>query len=294
MSYRFALAGNPNSGKTTLFNNLTGNNAHVGNWPGVTVERREGKCKKSTENIVIIDLPGIYSLSPYTPEEIVARDFLTNDKPDVIINIVDATNIERNLYLTTQLLELGIPTIIALNMMDEVELRGDRIDVVNLEKQLGVPVVPITASKNQGIEELLNRALSFDKDHPLTTKNALENTKICDTIQEISELLAAGGYTNTLYYAIKLIERDEQIKDTLKLNPSLNLSIDKAIARAEHQSGEEIEMLIADLRYQYITEAISEHVQKGKTAGELTFSDKVDKIVTHRILGLPIFSSLCI
>lgn len=289
MSYRFALAGNPNSGKTTLFNNLTGNNAHVGNWPGVTVERREGKCKKSTENIVIIDLPGIYSLSPYTPEEIVARDFLTNDKPDVIINIVDATNIERNLYLTTQLLELGIPTIIALNMMDEVELRGDKIDVVNLEKQLGVPVVPITASKNQGIEELLNRALSFDKNHPSTTKNALENTKICDTIQEISELLVTGGYTNTLYYAIKLIERDEQIKETLKLNPSLNLAIDKAVARAEHQSGEEIEMLIADLRYQYITEAISEHVQKGKTAGELTFSDKIDKIVTHRILGLPIF-----
>ncbi|GGH13853.1 ferrous iron transport protein B [Paenibacillus segetis] len=289
MSYRFALAGNPNSGKTTLFNSLTGNNAHVGNWPGVTVERKEGKCKKTSENIMIVDLPGIYSLSPYTPEEIVARDFLTLDRPDAIINIVDATNIERNLYLTTQLLELGIPTIIALNMMDELELRGDKIDIINLEKQLGVPVVPITASKNQGITELLEKALSLELGHDLTHKNALNNSKICDTIQTISDLLTANGYSNTLYNAIKLMEKDEKIKDTLKLSPSLNLAVDKAVAQAEHQTGQEIEMMIADLRYKYITESISKFVQKGRKEGDLTFSDKIDKIVTHRILGLPIF-----
>lgn len=289
MSYRFALAGNPNSGKTTLFNSLTGNNAHVGNWPGVTVERKEGKCKKTTENIMIVDLPGIYSLSPYTPEEIVARDFLTLERPDAIINIVDATNIERNLYLTTQLLELGIPTIIALNMMDELEVRGDKIDIVNLEKQLGVPVVPITASKNLGITELLEKALSLKLGHNLTHKNALNNTKICDTIQTISDLLTANGYSNTLYNAIKLMEKDEKIKETLKLTPSLNLAIDKAVAQAERQTGEEIEMMIADLRYRYITDSISKFVQKGRKEGDLTFSDKIDKVVTHRILGLPIF-----
>jgi ferrous iron transport protein B len=287
-AYRFALAGNPNSGKTTLFNNLTGSNAHVGNWPGVTVERKEGKCKKVKENVTIIDLPGIYSLSPYSQEEIVARNFLANEKPDVIINIVDATNIERNLYLTTQLLELGIPTIIALNMMDEVKLRGDVIDAASLEKQLGVPVVPITATKNQGIKELLERALSVDKKHEQVIKSALQNTKLDESITAISTLLKKSNYPNPLYNAIKLLERDEKVIEELKLTPSLLASVNEIVAHAEKSEGD-LESLIADLRYRYISSAISKHVKKGRKEGALSFSDKVDKIVTNRILGIPIF-----
>ncbi|WP_018753054.1 ferrous iron transport protein B [Paenibacillus sanguinis] len=292
MAYRFALAGNPNSGKTTLFNHLTGNNAHVGNWPGVTVERREGRCKKSRENIVIIDLPGIYSLSPYTAEEIVARDFLANDQPDVIINIVDATNIERNLYLTTQLLELGIPSIIALNMMDEVELRGDQIDIAGLEQRLGVPIVPIVATKHQGIKELLEKAVAFHHQSQTTPESPLKNTKLYGAMQEISETLKAGGYENTLFHAIKLLEKDEKIKSTLKLSASLESTIDHIVNEAERAADGELETLIADLRYQYISDAISRHVKKGLRPGKLSFSDKVDKIVTHRILGLPIFFAI--
>lgn len=287
-AYRFALAGNPNSGKTTLFNRLTGSNAHVGNWPGVTVERKEGKCKRVKENVTIIDLPGIYSLSPYTPEEIVARNFLAQEKPDVIINIVDATNIERNLYLTTQLLELGIPTIIALNMMDEVKLRGDVIDAASLEKQLGVPVVPITATKNQGIKELLERAISLDKNHELAIKSALQNTKLNGSITEISDLLKKANYPNPLYNAIKLLEKDQKVIEDLKLSSSLASAINGIVARTEKAEGD-LETLIADLRYKYISSAISKHVRKGRKEGELSFSDKVDKVVTNRILGIPIF-----
>ncbi|MGZ7441749.1 ferrous iron transport protein B [Paenibacillus sp. TH7-28] len=292
MVYRFALAGNPNCGKTTLFNNLTGNNAHVGNWPGVTVERREGRCKKTSENVVIIDLPGIYSLSPYTPEEVVARDFLAGEKPDVIINIVDATNIERNLYLTTQLLELGIPTIIALNMMDEVSLRGDKIDVASLERQLGVPIVPIIATKNQGIKELLEKAVAFNRSPEAGGKSALEKTKLYGAVKGISDLLADAGYDNTLFYAVKLLEKDEKIRAVLKMPAALTASVDRLISQAERENDGEIETLIADLRYRYISDAIAGHVKKGRRAGELSFSDKVDKIVTNRVLGLPIFFAI--
>lgn len=287
-AYRFALAGNPNCGKTTLFNNLTGSNAHVGNWPGVTVERKEGKCKKVKENVTIIDLPGIYSLSPYSQEEIIARNFLSKEKPDVIINIVDATNIERNLYLTTQLLELGIPTIIALNMMDEVKLRGDSIDAVSLEKQLGVPVVPITATKNQGIKELLERALSLDHKHELAIKTALERTKLEAPVKALSELLQKDHYPNPLYNAVKLLEKDEKAIEDLNMSPALKASVNKIVAQAESAEGD-LESLIADLRYKYISEAIEKHVKKGRKEGDLTFSDKVDKIVTNRYLGIPIF-----
>ncbi|MDF2924120.1 MAG: ferrous iron transport protein [Paenibacillaceae bacterium] len=288
MAYRFALAGNPNSGKTTLFNNLTGSNAHVGNWPGVTVERKEGKCRKVKENVTIIDLPGVYSLSPYSQEEIIARDFLSKEKPDVIINIVDATNIERNLYLTTQLLELGIPTIIALNMMDEVKLRGDVIDAKSLEKQFGVPVVPIVATKNQGIKELLETALSLDKKHESAIKTALENTKLQASVSGISDLLKKANYANPLYNAVKLLERDEKVKEALQLTPALENSINQIIVAAEQAEGD-LETLIADLRYKYISKAITNHVKKGRKHGELSFSDKVDKVVTNRILGIPIF-----
>lgn len=287
-AYRFALAGNPNCGKTTLFNNLTGSNAHVGNWPGVTVERKEGKCRKVKENVTIIDLPGIYSLSPYSQEEIIARNFLSKEKPDVIINIVDATNIERNLYLTTQLLELGIPTIIALNMMDEVKLRGDSIDAVSLEKQLGVPVVPITATKNQGIKELLERALSLDHKHERAIKTALERTKLEAPVKALSELLQKDHYPNPLYNAVKLLEKDEKAIEDLNMSPALKASVNKIVAQAESAEGD-LESLIADLRYKYISEAIEKHVKKGRKEGDLTFSDKVDKIVTNRYLGIPIF-----
>lgn len=287
-AYRFALAGNPNCGKTTLFNNLTGSNAHVGNWPGVTVERKEGKCKKVKENVTIIDLPGIYSLSPYSQEEIIARNFLSKEKPDVIINIVDATNIERNLYLTTQLLELGIPTIIALNMMDEVKLRGDSIDAASLEKQLGVPVVPITATKNQGIKELLERALSLDHKHERAIKTALEHTKLEGPVKALSELLQKDHYPNPLYNAVKLLEKDEKAIEDLGMSPALKASVNKIVAQAESAEGD-LESLIADLRYKYISEAIEKHVKKGRKEGDLTFSDKVDKIVTNRYLGIPIF-----
>ncbi len=289
MAYRFTLAGNPNSGKTTLFNYLTGSNAHVGNWPGVTVERKEGRYKKSKEQINIIDLPGIYSLSPYTAEEVVARDYLSQEKPDVVINIVDATNIERNLYLTTQLLELGIPTVIALNMMDEVKGRGDEIDAASLEKQLGVPVVPITATKGHGIDQLMERAIEVSKNHEIIDKNIFENTKISDAIKEISQLLKTNGYASSVYYAVRLLENDEKINEKLNLSKSLQSSIHEIITKKEKETEEEMETLIADLRYRYIGEVTVKHVKKGRKEGELSFSDKVDKIVTNRILGIPIF-----
>ncbi|SHI92592.1 ferrous iron transport protein B [Geosporobacter subterraneus DSM 17957] len=289
MAYRFALAGNPNSGKTTLFNNLTGSNAHVGNWPGVTVERKEGKCKKTKEDIHIIDLPGIYSLSPYTPEEVIARDYLSQEAPDLIINIVDATNIERNLYLTTQLIELGIPMVIALNMMDEVNKHGDVINTEGLEKELGVPVIPITAVKGQGIKELLERAVAFAKNPKPHGKTALEKTQLGDAIEGIREILKKSGYGNTLYYAIKLLEKDSIIKDKLKLDQGFSKAIDEIAAAEEGKAEEETETIIADLRYRYISEIVSKHIKKGRKQEELSFSDKIDNIVTSRILGLPIF-----
>lgn len=289
MAYRFALAGNPNCGKTTLFNSLTGSNAHVGNWPGVTVERKEGKCKKSGEDINIIDLPGIYSLSPYTPEEVIARDYLSQEKPNLIINIVDASNIERNLYLTTQLMELEIPMVIALNMMDEVKKRGDQINIAGLEKELGIPIIPITATKAEGIKELIERATEQAKNPKPIKKSVLEKTQLGDVIEGVQQILNQAGYGNTLYYAIKLLEKDTIIKEKLKLDPALAKSIDEMAVAAEEKTEDEIETMIADLRYRYISEITSKYIKKGKAQGELSFSDKIDNIVTSRILGLPIF-----
>ena len=289
MSYRFALAGNPNSGKTTLFNTLTGNNAHVGNWPGVTVERREGKCKQTKEELYIIDLPGIYSLSPYSPEEIISRDFLTAEQPDAIINIVDATNIERNLYLTTQLLELDIPMIIALNMIDEIEKRGDQIDIANLEKELGVPVVPIAAIKKHGVQTLIQKAVALKPKTSNIVKNDVHHPALAHSIEEIGTLLSQNGYSHTLYYAIKLLEEDDKIADHLKLSSSLTKQIDALIQKAKAEVSQDIDALIADSRYSYITKIVQSLVIKGHPPGTLTFSDKIDKVVTNRILGLPIF-----
>ena len=189
MTFNFALAGNPNSGKTTLFNKLTGSNAHVGNWPGVTVEKREGKIKDIKEDITIVDLPGIYSLSPYTSEELVARDYLANGKVDLIINIVDATSIERNLYLTTQILELKIPTIIALNMMDEVRAQKAKIDIEKIAERIGVPIIPISASKGRGIGELIKESINFIKNPKLPEKTALEYSEISETIHSVQDVL---------------------------------------------------------------------------------------------------------
>lgn len=289
MGYRIALAGNPNSGKTTLFNALTGSNAHVGNWPGVTVERKEGKCRLSKEEVVIVDLPGIYSLSPYTQEEIIARDYLTNEKPDAIINIVDATNIERNLYLTTQLLELDIPVMIAFNMMDEVQEIGDKIDIANVEKKLGAPVIGITATKNIGIKELVARTEQLVKSREVKHRSAFEGTKLSDAVTSAVDLLKDVGRPHTVFYAVKLLEQDEKVKKELNLKSDMQAVIDQLIVSEEEKAQVDLETQIADLRYRFIGDITARYVKKGRAEGSLSLSDKIDKIVTNRMLGLPIF-----
>ena len=205
---RFALAGNPNSGKTTLFNSLTGSTAHVGNWPGVTVDKRDGVYKKCAEPIAIVDLPGIYSLSPYTPEEVIARNYVLDEKPDCVINIVDATNLERNLYLTTQILEIDVPMVIALNMMDAVEKNGDKIDAKELEKRLGVPVVAISALKEQGLTELMDKAYNESKKQRQGA-TVLQESKLTHLISDVKTALVGQNVANPLFHAVKLVEGDE-------------------------------------------------------------------------------------
>ncbi len=205
---RFALAGNPNSGKTTLFNSLTGSTAHVGNWPGVTVDKRDGVYKKCAEPIAIVDLPGIYSLSPYTPEEVIARNYVLDEKPDCVINIVDATNLERNLYLTTQILEIDVPMVIALNMMDAVKKNGDKIDAKELEKRLGVPVVSISALKEQGLTELMDKAYNESKKQRQGA-TVLQESKLTHLISDVKTALVGQNVANPLFHAVKLVEGDE-------------------------------------------------------------------------------------
>ena len=205
---RFALAGNPNCGKTTLFNSLTGSTAHVGNWPGVTVDKRDGVYKKCAEPVAIVDLPGIYSLSPYTPEEVIARNYILDEKPDCVINIVDATNLERNLYLTTQIMEIDVPMVIALNMMDAVEKNGDKIDEKELEKRLGVPVVKISALKQTGLKELMDRAYA-ESSVPRTGTSVLSDTPVAHLINDVRIALKGQNVENPLFHAIKLVEGDE-------------------------------------------------------------------------------------
>ena len=287
MSIRLALAGNPNCGKTTMFNDLTGATQYVGNWPGVTVEKKEGKFKGDRE-VTITDLPGIYSLSPYTLEEVVARDYLVNEKPDAIMNLVDASNIERNLYLSTQLLEMGIPVVIALNMMDIVKKRGDVIDVKKLSQELGVPVVETAAIKGEGTKELVEAAKKAAKAGNAPAKRAFEGT-IENAVTEIEKLIAdVTEPAQRRWFAVKLFERDSKVQARFTLGKDVQDKIEKLITAVEEELDDDAESIITDARYQYIGKLVKDCVKKKKTG--LSTSDKIDHIVTNRILALPIFA----
>lgn len=284
---KFALAGNPNSGKTTLFNCLTGATAHVGNWPGVTVDKKEGVYKKCAENIWIVDLPGIYSLSPYTPEEVIARNFILDEKPDLIINIVDATNLERNLYLTTQLLEIGVPIVVALNMMDAVEKKGDKINAKTLEDALAVPVVEISALKEKGIKELMDKAYAASK-RKREAVSVLGGSKLSEVISEIKTVLYNKKTDEPLFHAIKLVENDEL---EIKNHPEEYETVMKYKEEINDESfGDDFEAMVADERYKYITKHFAKAiVKKDGERNVLSKSDKADRVLTHRIWGIPIF-----
>ena len=285
---KFALAGNPNSGKTTLFNSLTGSTAHVGNWPGVTVDKREGVYKKLSEPIAIVDLPGIYSLSPYTPEEVISRKYILDEKPDCVINIVDATNLERNLYLTTQLMEIDVPVIIALNMIDEVEKAGDKIDAAKLESNIGLPVVKISALKNKGIEELMRRAFECSS-KPRKGETVLEGGSLTHLIGDCKIALEGAGVDNALFHAIKLAEMDEL---EVKAHPQAAKTVEEFKKTFKDETfGSDFEAIVADSRYKYISKNYSSALTRNKKSAreKLTRSDKADKVLTHKIWGIPIF-----
>ncbi len=286
MAIKIALAGNPNSGKTTLFNALTGSNQYVGNWPGVTVEKKEGRLK-GRKDVVIEDLPGIYSLSPYTLEEVVARNYLINDKPDVILNIVDGSNLERNLYLTTQLTELGIPVVMAVNMIDVVNKKGDKIDLAKLGDALGCEAVAISALKGTGVKEAANKAVAA-AGKPFKAVHSFDKN-VEGYLDRIAEELD-GTVTNEQkrFYAVKLFERDDKIASQLVSVPD----VEKIIASAEKELGDDSESIITNERYTYITSIIGGCYRKKSTAAKNSLSDKIDKIVTNRILALPIFAAV--
>ena len=284
---RIALAGNPNSGKTTLFNKLTGSNQFVGNWPGVTVEKKEGKLIVDKE-VVLTDLPGIYSLSPYTLEEVVARNYLIEEKPDAILNIVDATNLERNLYLTTQLTELGIPVVIALNMMDLVEKAGDSINVKELSRQLGCKVVEISALKGDGVADAAKAAIEAAKNGKTIPQHSFSGP-VEHALAHIEEVTVHNlPEERQRWYAIKLFERDEKVLEQLKIPADVRAHIEQDIAAAEKELDDDAESIITNERYVYIGNMLK-GIYKKKGQGQLSTSDKIDKIVTNRILALPIF-----
>ena len=288
MSLTIALAGNPNSGKTTLFNALTGSNQFVGNWPGVTVEKKEGKLKKH-DGVTITDLPGIYSLSPYTLEEVVARNYLIGERPDAILNIIDGTNLERNLYLTTQLTELGIPVVLAINMMDVVKKNGDKINTQELGRQLGCKVVEISALKGSGVMEAAEAAIEAAKTGKTTPQHSFSGT-VEHALAHIEEH-AVSGMPNEQqrWYAVKIFERDEKALEQLKLSDAVKKDVEDHIAEVEKELDDDAESIITNERYVYIAKVIKACYKK-KNAGQLTTSDKIDKIVTNRWLGLPIFA----
>mgnify|MGYP005867426177 CR=1 FL=1 len=283
---KFALAGNPNSGKTTLFNTLTGSTAHVGNWPGVTVDKREGVYKKLSSPVQIVDLPGIYSLSPYTPEEVISRNFILDEKPDCVINIVDATNLERNLYLTTQIMEIDVPVVIALNMMDVVRKRGDKLDAKKLEQKTGLPVVEISALKEEGIKELMERAYAAAQ-KKRAGKSVLEKSPLSHVIDDVRIALKGKGVENPLFHAVKLTEGDElEVKD----HPAEIAMVEEFKKQfSDDIFAGDFEAMVADARYKYISTEFSAALTRSEKKETFTKSDKADKILTHRIFGIPIF-----
>ena len=286
MRVKIALAGNPNSGKTTLFNALTGSNQFVGNWPGVTVEKKEGKLKDN-KDVTIMDLPGIYSLSPYTLEEVVARNYLITERPDAILNIVDGTNLERNLYLSTQLMELGIPMVMAVNMMDVVEKSGDQIDLRQLAEKLGCELVAISALKGEGIKEAAQKAVKAAQERKEPSVVHEFAPEVEKYLKEIESMLTDVPTGQERFYAVKLFERDEKIKEQIPKAPDVS----EIIARAEEELDDDAESIITNERYQYIG-SVTEKCLKKAEKGKLTISDKIDRIVTNRWLALPIFAAV--
>jgi len=284
---KFALAGNPNCGKTTLFNSLTGSTAHVGNWPGVTVDKKTGTYKKCPEPVQIIDLPGIYSLSPYTPEEVIARNYILDEKPDCVINIVDATNLERNLYLTTQLSEIDVPLVIALNMMDEVDKAGDKLDEKMLSEKLGVPVVKISALKENGLKDLMEAAYAASLKERVGT-TVLEESALTHLVGDVKIALKGQGVKDPLFHAVKLVENDsieaEMHKETLPMIEEFKATFEDDVF------GDDFEALVADARYKYIAKHFAPALSKKKAEKfSVTRSDKADKVLTHKVWGIPIF-----
>ena len=290
MAIRIALAGNPNCGKTTMFNALTGANQYVGNWPGVTVEKKEGKLKskKVKEEVVVTDLPGIYSLSPYTLEEVVSRDYLLKENPDVIVDLVDATNIERNLYLTTQLIETGVPVVIALNMADLLEKRGIKIDVARLSMLLDCPIVETSALKGEGLDKLIDEAIKTAKKKEADLPKEIFNKDLEEAVSAAAEVLPSSIEANKKrWYAVKFLEKDSKVAESVKLTENAAKKIEELRAGLEKSHDDDMESIVTDERYKFIQKIVGTTVKKGKD--KLTTSDKIDKIVTNRILGIPIF-----
>ena len=293
MAIKIALAGNPNCGKTTMFNALTGANQYVGNWPGVTVEKKEGKLKsaKSGEEIIITDLPGVYSLSPYTLEEVVSRDYLVHEKPQAIINLVDATNIERNLYLTTQILEIGIPVVIALNMADLLAKSGDKIDVKKLSEIFGCEVVETSALKGTGLKEVVEKAIEAAKNNEWKNPAGIFSGSVENAIEKVEEAVGdAVDADQKRWFAIKLLEKDSKVIEQLHLPASAMAAVNTEVTRLEKETDDDTESIITDERYTYIGSVIDKAVKK--SGKKLSTSDKIDKIVTNRILGIPIFAAV--
>ena len=290
MAIKIALAGNPNSGKTTLFNALTGSNQYVGNWPGVTVEKKEGRLK-GQKDVIVQDLPGIYSLSPYTLEEVVSRTYLVGEKPDVILNIIDGTNIERNLYLTTQLIELGIPVVMAVNMIDLVRKNGDKIDLKKLGAQLGCRAVAISALKGEGATEAAELAVAAAREGRAGELPHVFTGSVEHAIAHIEESIQGRVDERFLrWYAVKLFERDEKVQQELQLDQQTLAHIGAHIADCEKEMDDDAESIITNQRYAYINKVVTAAVHKQDRAGNMTVSDKIDRVVTNRIAALPIFA----
>ena len=294
MAIKIALAGNPNCGKTTMFNALTGANQYVGNWPGVTVEKKEGKLKGKRgkgEEIIVTDLPGIYSLSPYTLEEVVSRDYVLKENPDVIIDLVDATNIERNLYLTTQLIETGVPVVIALNMADLLEKRGIKIDTMRLSMLLDCPIIETSALKGEGLDKLIDEAVKIAKKSSVDLPKDIFSKEMEEAVAEVKTVLPDSITDDKKrWYAVKFLENDEKVKEAMKLSASAQAVVDKNRQNLEKKHDDDMESIVTDERYKFIQKIVNTTVKKAKD--KLTVSDKIDRIVTNRILGIPIFIAI--